>query len=98
MKTSAQVVETSVTTTDNSPLQDYSITCYPQVQTIYRNICWVNLKTFKKEALRNSTFTWHWPEVVQKLHHQIPTSLQANSSNSKIVTKASSRLSHKTFT
>ena len=50
MKTSAQVVETSVTTTDNSPLQDYSITCYPQVQTIYRNICLVNLKTFKKEA------------------------------------------------
>ena len=33
--TSAQVVETSVTTTDNNPSQVYTITCYPRVQTIY---------------------------------------------------------------
>ena len=38
--TSAQVVETSVTITDNSPSQDYThpeytITCLPRVQTIY---------------------------------------------------------------
>ena len=31
----AQVVETSVTTTDNNPFQVYTITCYPRVQTIY---------------------------------------------------------------
>ena len=43
MMTSAQVVETSVTTTDNSPSQDYThlddqtytFTCYLRVQTIF---------------------------------------------------------------
>ena len=48
-----QVVETSVTTTDNSPPQDYTerfnytITCYPLVQIIYCSTLEVKKKIFK---------------------------------------------------
>ena len=69
MMTSAQVVETSVTTTDNSPCQDYThpddhtITCYPRVGSWIQTIYWKYL-LWKGKNISVPTliycFNWMW--------------------------------------
>ena len=69
MMTSAQVVETSVTITDNSPCQDYThpddhtITCYPRVGSRVQTIYWKHL-LWKGKNISVPTlifcFNWMW--------------------------------------
>ena len=62
MMTSAQVVETSLTTTDNNPSRDYThpgqsnytITSYPWIQTIYCSF----IISFNKMVRNETTNVW----------------------------------------
>ena len=69
MMTSAQVVETSVTTTDNSPCQDnthpddHTITCYPRVGSRVQTIYWKHLLWRGKNISVPTLifcFNWMW--------------------------------------